>query len=281
MTIIDGKKVSAEIKDKVRMDAQNLRSQGIIPTLAVIIATDDPASKIYVNNKKKACEYCSINSLEYALPIDTTEEQLLDLIRKLNNDDGVHGILCQLPLPGHINEQKVINLISPDKDVDAFHPVNTGKIMIGNYDFMPCTPAGIMELLSAYSISVAGRNVCIIGRSNIVGKPLAMLMLGADATVTICHSKTKNLKDICLGSDIIVCATGRYKLLTEDMVNDNTIIIDVGMNRDESGRLCGDVDFENVSKKAAYITPVPGGVGPMTIAMLMRNTIKAVKIYQR
>lgn len=281
MTIIDGKKVSSEIKDHVRTEAQLLIKQGMIPTLAVIIVGDDCASKVYVNNKKKACEYCFIKSLEYSLPIDASEDELFNLINKLNNDDSVHGILCQLPLPGHINEEKVINLISPNKDVDAFHPINTGKIMIGNYDFMPCTPAGIMELLNAYSIPVSGKNVCIIGRSNIVGKPLAMLMIKADATVTICHSKTKNLSEICKRSDIIVCATGRYKLLTEDMVSDNAIIIDVGMNRDENGRLCGDVDFENVSKKAAYITPVPGGVGPMTIAMLMKNTIKAVKLYQR
>lgn len=281
MTIIDGKKVSSEIKDHVRTEAQLLIKQGMIPTLAVIIVGDDCASKVYVNNKKKACEYCFIKSLEYSLPIDASEDELFNLINKLNNDDSVHGILCQLPLPGHINEEKVINLISPNKDVDAFHPINTGKIMIGNYDFMPCTPAGIMELLNAYSISVSGKNVCIIGRSNIVGKPLAMLMIKADATVTVCHSKTKNLSEICKRSDIIVCATGRYKLLTEDMVSDNAIIIDVGMNRDENGRLCGDVDFENVSKKAAYITPVPGGVGPMTIAMLMKNTIKAVKLYQR
>lgn len=281
MTIIDGKKVSSEIKDHVRTEAQLLIKQGMIPTLAVIIVGDDCASKVYVNNKKKACEYCFIKSLEYSLPIDASEDELFNLINKLNNDDSVHGILCQLPLPGHINEEKVINLISPNKDVDAFHPINTGKIMIGNYDFMPCTPAGIMELLNAYSIPVSGKNVCIIGRSNIVGKPLAMLMIKADATVTVCHSKTKNLSEICKRSDIIVCATGRYKLLTEDMVSDNAIIIDVGMNRDENGRLCGDVDFENVSKKAAYITPVPGGVGPMTIAMLMKNTIKAVKLYQR
>lgn len=281
MTIIDGKKVSSEIKDHVRTEAQLLIKQGMIPTLAVIIVGDDCASKVYVNNKKKACEYCFIKSLEYSLPIDASEDELFNLINKLNNDDSVHGILCQLPLPGHINEEKVINLISPNKDVDAFHPINTGKIMIGNYDFMPCTPAGIMELLNAYSIPVSGKNVCIIGRSNIVGKPLAMLMIKADATVTVCHSKTKNLSEICKRSDIIVCATGRYKLLTEDMVSDNAIIIDVGMNRDENGLLCGDVDFENVSKKAAYITPVPGGVGPMTIAMLMKNTIKAVKLYQR
>lgn len=281
MTIIDGKKVSSEIKDHIRTEAQLLIKQGMIPTLAVIIVGDDCASKVYVNNKKKACEYCFIKSLEYSLPIDASEDELFNLINKLNNDDSVHGILCQLPLPGHINEEKVINLISPNKDVDAFHPINTGKIMIGNYDFMPCTPAGIMELLNAYSIPVSGKNVCIIGRSNIVGKPLAMLMIKADATVTVCHSKTKNLSEICKRSDIIVCATGRYKLLTEDMVSDNAIIIDVGMNRDENGRLCGDVDFENVSKKAAYITPVPGGVGPMTIAMLMKNTIKAVKLYQR
>lgn len=281
MTIIDGKKVSSEIKDHVRTEAQLLIKQGMIPTLAVIIVGDDCASKVYVNNKKKACEYCFIKSLEYSLPIDASEDELFNLINKLNNDDSVHGILCQLPLPGHINEEKVINLISPNKDVDAFHPINAGKIMIGNYDFMPCTPAGIMELLNAYSIPVSGKNVCIIGRSNIVGKPLAMLMIKADATVTVCHSKTKNLSEICKRSDIIVCATGRYKLLTEDMVSDNAIIIDVGMNRDENGRLCGDVDFENVSKKAAYITPVPGGVGPMTIAMLMKNTIKAVKLYQR
>ena len=218
-----------------------------------------------------------IDSFEYALPESTTEEELKELVKKLNNDDRVNGILCQLPLPKHINEDAVINTISPEKDVDAFHPQNVGHIMIGDYTFLPCTPAGIMEMLKFYNISVSGKKCVVIGRSNIVGKPMAMLLLKENGTVEICHSRTENLKEETLSADILVAAVGKTRFVTADMVKEGAVVIDVGMNRDEDGKLCGDVDFNNVEKKTSYITPVPGGVGPMTITMLLENTVRAVE----
>lgn len=278
MNIIDGKAVSAAVKDEVKEQVAALKKDGGVPCLAVVLVGDDPASKVYVRNKKRACEYCGIKSLEYILDKTASEQQLLDLIDVLNNEPTVHGILVQLPLPPHINEQNIINAISEQKDVDAFHPANVGRLMTGNPDFLPCTPAGVMEMLKKYNIETAGKDCVIIGRSNIVGKPMAMLMLSANSTVTICHSKTKNLKEKCLSADILIAAIGKPKFVTADMVKDGAVVIDVGINRTEDGKLCGDVDFDEVSKKASYITPVPGGVGPMTIATLMKNTLTAYKL---
>ncbi len=243
--------------------------------LAVIVAGNNPASRIYVNNKKKDCEYIGINSYEYALSEDVTQEEILSLIDKLNNDEKISGMIVQLPLPKHIDERAVINRIAPEKDVDAFHPENVGKIMIGNYGFLPCTPAGIMELLEEYRIETKGKNAVVIGRSNIVGKPMSMLLVNKDATVTVCHSKTQNLAEITKKADILVVAIGKAKFVTGDMVKDGAVVVDVGMDRDENGKLCGDVDFESVAPKASYITPVPGGVGPMTRAILMKNAVTA------
>lgn len=274
--LIDGKAISAAVKEQVRAEVANLAEKGIKTGLAVIIVGEDPASKIYVANKKKACEALGIVSQEYALPADTSEEELLALINELNTAPNINGILCQLPLPSHLDEKLIINSISPDKDVDAFHPHNVGRIMIGDYDFVPCTPAGIMEMLAYEGISVEGKTCVVIGRSNIVGKPMGMLLLHKNGTVTICHSKTKNLAAICRTADILVAAVGRANFVTADMVKEGAVVIDVGMNRTE-GKLCGDVDFENVKGKASAITPVPGGVGPMTIAMLMKNTLTAAK----
>lgn len=276
--IIDGKLVSQAVKDGVKEQVSLLNSKGVSVTLAVIIVGDDPASRIYVNNKKKACEATGIVSREYALPADTSLEELIALIEKLNNDSEVNGILCQLPLPEGLDEKAVIAAISPEKDVDAFNAVNTGHIMIGDYTFLPCTPAGITEMLDYYEIPVRSKHCVVIGRSNIVGKPMAMLLLKRDGTVTICHSKTENLADITRQADILVAAVGRAKFVSADMVKDGAVVIDVGMNRDADGKLCGDVDFEAVEKKASFITPVPGGVGPMTIATLMKNTVIAAKL---
>lgn len=279
MQIIDGKKVSAQVKEEVKNQVAKLKEEhGITPGLAVIIVGDDPASRVYVNNKKKACEFVGFKSEEYALPASTTQQELLDLVKMLNEKQDINGILVQLPLPKHLDDKAVIEAISPLKDVDAFHAVNVGKIMLGEYDFLPCTPAGVMEMLHAYDIPVCGKNCVVIGRSNIVGKPMAMLLLHENATVTICHSRTQKLAEICAGADILVAAVGRPKFVTADMVKDGAVVIDVGMDRDENGKLCGDVDFENVKDKCSYITPVPGGVGPMTIATLMKNTLKAAKI---
>ncbi len=278
MQIIDGKKVSAEVKAEVARETALLKAQGVTPGLAVVIVGDDPASRVYVNNKKKACELVGFMSEEYALPASTTQQELLDLVEKLNNKKEINGILVQLPLPSHLDEKQVIEAINPIKDVDAFHAVNVGKIMIGDYDFLPCTPAGVMEMFSYYNIPVEGKNCVVIGRSNIVGKPMAMLLLHENGTVTICHSRTRNLKDVCLGADILVAAVGIPKFVKADMVKQGAVVIDVGMDRDENGKLCGDVDFENVKEKTSYITPVPGGVGPMTIATLMKNTLKACKL---
>ena len=262
--IISGKEVSAKVKNEVKEKTLELKNKGIEVGLAVVIVGDDPASRVYVNNKKKACEEVGFTSYEYALPAETTEEELLALVDKLNKDDKVNGILVQLPVPKHINETAVINAISPDKDVDAFHPVNVGKIMIGDYAFLPCTPAGVMELIDSTGVDIAGKSCVVIGRSNIVGKPMSMLLLHRSGTVTICHSKTKNLKEICANADILVAAVGRPNFVTGDMVKEGAVVIDVGINRLENGKLCGDVNYEEAEKKAAFITPVPGGVGPMT-----------------
>lgn len=279
--IISGKEVSLSVKQRVAEEVKELKAQGIEPCLAVLLVGDDPASKVYVNNKKKACEFCGIRSLEYILPADASQEEVIELITKLNNDKSVNGILCQLPLPKHIDEKSVLNLIKPEKDVDAFHPENVGHIMIGDFNFLPCTPAGIMEMLKSENISLDGKHCVIIGRSNIVGKPMAMLMLKENATVTVCHSHTANLKDIVKQADVIVAAVGKAKFVTADMVKDGAVIVDVGINRGEDGKLCGDVDFDGCCEKSSYITPVPGGVGPMTIATLMQNTITAAKIQNK
>lgn len=277
MILLDGKKVSARIKEEMAARAVALREKGVKPGLAVILAGNDPASRVYVNNKKKACELCHIHSEEYTFPESVTEEELLELIDVLNKSESIHGILVQLPLPKHIDEKKIINAISEDKDVDAFTPANVGKIMIGEYDFLPCTPAGVMELIAESGIDPAGKECVIVGRSNIVGKPQAMLLLHANGTVTICHSKTQNLAQVTQRADILVAAVGKPKFITGDMIKKGAVVIDVGMNRDEEGKLCGDVDFESASLVAGAITPVPGGVGPMTIAMLMKNTIRAAE----
>lgn len=274
-TRIDGKEVSAAVRNEITEQVAKLKACGITPGLAVIIVGNDPASRVYVNNKKKGCEQTGMNSFEYALPEETTTEELITLIEKLNKDNDVHGILCQLPVPKHIDEEKVLNAISPDKDVDAFHPVNCGKVMTGDYIFAPCTPAGMIEMLNYYNIPIAGKHCVIIGRSNIVGKPMAMLMLKNNATVTVCHSRTENLAEITKQADILVAAVGRPNFVTADMVKDGAVVLDVGINRMEDGKLCGDVDFDAVCEKTSFITPVPGGVGPMTITMLLKNTLKA------
>lgn len=276
--IIDGKAVSQFVKDEVKKEVSALGEKGVTVGLAVIIVGNDPASRTYVNNKKKACEATGIISEEYALPEDTTMEELLALIRELNAKKSINGILCQLPLPKHLDEKVIIENIDPIKDVDAFHAVNTGHIMIGDYSFLPCTPAGIMEMLKYYNIEIEGKECVVIGRSNIVGKPMAMLLLQKNGTVTVCHSRTKNLKEITSRADILVAAVGKPYFVTADMVKDGAVVIDVGMDRNKEGKLCGDVDFAEVEKKASYITPVPGGVGPMTIATLMKNTVTAAKI---
>ena len=275
--ILDGKAVSQRIKDELKIEVESIKAKGVNPGLAVVIVGDNPASRVYVNSKKKACAEIGIASFEYALEESTTEEELLALVRKLNDDNTVNGILVQLPLPKHINEETIINAITPEKDVDAFHPVNVGKIMIGNFDFLPCTPAGVMELIKESNIELEGKKCVVVGRSNIVGKPQSMLLLHKNATVTICHSRTKNLAEECRQADVLVVAVGRANMITGDMVKEGAVVIDVGMNRLPDKKLCGDVDFESVSKVASYITPVPGGVGPMTIATLMKNTVTAAK----
>ncbi len=278
MTIIDGKKVSAEVKEQVRIETEALKAKGVTPGLAVILVGDDPASRVYVNNKKKACELVGFKSVEYALPATTTQGELLALVNELNERKDINGILCQLPLPKGLDDAAVIEAISPLKDVDAFHKQNVGRIMLGDYDFLPCTPAGIMEMLHSYDISVDGKRCVVIGRSNIVGKPMAMLLLHENGTVTVCHSHTKNLSEITREADVLVAAIGVAKFVKADMVKDGAVVIDVGMNRDENNKLCGDVDFDDVKDKCSFITPVPGGVGPMTIATLMKNTLKAAKL---
>ena len=277
--LIDGKATSAKIRGELAEKTIEFKKKyGYAPGLAVVIVGDDPASKIYVRNKKKACDEIGYNSFEYALPAETTEAELLSLIDKLNKDKAVHGILVQSPVPSHIDEKKIQAAILPQKDVDAFHPVNVGKIMIGDYDFVPCTPAGITELLDEYGIETCGKSCVVIGRSNIVGKPMAMLMLHKNSTVTICHSKTPDVGAVTRNADIVIAAVGKAGFLTGDMIKDGAVVIDVGMNRDAAGKLCGDADFASCEKKASYITPVPGGVGPMTITMLMKNTLKAAEL---
>ena len=276
--MIDGKAISAQIKDELKAEVARLNRRGRTVTLAVVLVGNDPASCVYVKNKKKACEYIGIRSLSYELAQDTTEEELLQLVDKLNHREDVDGILVQLPLPPHIREQMIINAISPKKDVDGFHPENVGALSIGQKGFVSCTPAGIIQLLHRCNIKAEGAECVIVGRSNIVGKPMAMLMLGENATVTVCHSKTKNLKMICRRADILICAIGKPKYFTKDYVKEGAVVIDVGMHRDENNKLCGDVDFEDVKELTSAITPVPGGVVAMTIAMLMYNCVQAVKM---
>lgn len=277
--LIDGKAISAKVKEQVREEAARLQQEkGIIPGLAVVLVGDNSASKVYVRNKEKACKEVGFHSEKYTLPEQTTQEELLKLIDELNEKKTIHGILVQLPLPDHIDEKAVIARINPNKDVDAFHVNSVGRIMLGDYDFLPCTPAGIMTLLHETGIPIQGKECVVVGRSNIVGKPMAMLMLHESATVTICHSKTQDLPQVTRRADILIVAIGRAKFITADMVKEGAVVIDVGMDRDEEGKLCGDVDFEQVKEKASYITPVPGGVGPMTIATLMENTLTAAKM---
>ena len=276
--IIDGKLVSNKLREELKIEIAEFKNNyGITPGLAVIMVGDNPASAVYVRNKHKACADVGITSYQIELPSETSEDELLSKIDELNADKNVHGILVQLPLPKHIDEEKVINRISTDKDVDAFHPINVGKIMIGNYSFLPCTPAGIMELLRHYNVDITGKKCVVVGRSNIVGKPMALLLLEKHGTVTVCHSRTRELSEITREADILVVAIGRACFLTADMVKDGAVVIDVGINRLPDGKLAGDVDFEPVAERASLITPVPGGVGPMTISMLLKNTITAAK----
>lgn len=273
--IIDGKKISQEIKDELKKQVAKLKEQGTTVSLAVIQVGNDPASSVYVRNKKLACEYIGIQSLSYELPEETSEEELVGLVQKLNEDPTVNGILVQLPVPEHINADKIIQTISPDKDVDGFHPQNVGKLVIGERGFVSCTPAGIIQLLKRSGIEIAGKHCVVIGRSNIVGKPMALLMLRENATVTVAHSKTHNLKEICQNADILIVAIGKPQFITADYVKDGAVVIDVGIHRDENNKLCGDVKYDEVAPKASAITPVPGGVGPMTIAMLMHNCLES------
>lgn len=274
--VIDGKKISQEIKDELREKAARMREQGIERTLAVVQVGADPASSVYVRNKKKACEYVGIRSLSYELPEETGEEELLGIIRELNEREDVNGILVQLPLPSHIDEERVLLAISPEKDVDGFHPVNVGNLSIGRPGYVSCTPAGVIQLLKRSGISIQGKECVVLGRSNIVGKPMAMLLLRENGTVTVCHSRTENLREITRRADILVAAVGKPRMVDETYVKDGAVVIDVGIHRDEDNKLCGDVDFESVAPKTSYITPVPGGVGPMTIAMLMANCVEGI-----
>ena len=276
---LDGKRVSAAVRAAVSQEVAALNAAGKEVSLAVIVVGEDPASRVYVNNKKKACAEVGIRSLEYALPADVSQAELLALVDKLNADPAVDGILCQLPLPKGLNADEVTLRINPDKDVDAFHPVNVGRLTLGAPVFQPCTPAGIMEILKTYDIPVAGKKCVVIGRSNIVGKPMALLLLAANATVEICHSRTQNLAAETAGADILISAVGKAGFVTADMVKEGAVVIDVGMNRDADGKLCGDVAFDEVSEKASAITPVPGGVGPMTVAMLLENTVRAARLH--
>ncbi len=274
MTLLDGKALAAKIKEEVRQEAEKLPRR---PGLAVVLVGEDPASRVYVSSKRKDCESCGFYSEEYDLLAQTPQSALLELVEGLNGREDIDGILVQLPLPGYMDEDVVIRTISPEKDVDGFHPMNAGNLLIGRESFLPCTPAGVMALLDEYHIDPAGKRAVVVGRSNIVGKPMGLLLLRRDATVTLCHSKTPNLADICREADILVSAVGRRNLVTGDMVKDGAVVVDVAMNRDEDGKLCGDVDFAAASEKAAYLTPVPGGVGPMTRAILMKNTLLAAK----
>lgn len=276
--IIDGKAISKEVRAEIAADTKRLiEKKGVTPGLAVIIVGEDPASQVYVRNKRRACEEVGFYSEAYELPESTTQAELEALVDRLNGDEKIHGILVQLPLPKHLDEEKILLKISPDKDVDAFHPYNVGRIMIGNYDFLPCTPAGVMELIHRSGVSASGKECVVVGRSNIVGKPMAMLLLHDNGTVTVCHSRTKDLAEVTRRADILIAAIGKADFFTADMVKEGAVVIDVGMNRRADGKLTGDVDFESVSRVASYITPVPGGVGPMTITMLMKNTLKAAE----
>ncbi len=276
--IIDGKAIAAKVTAQVKEEAAALvRERGLTPGLAVVLVGDNSASKVYVRNKARACKEVGFVSRKHVLPEDTSQEELLALIDALNGDSAVHGILVQLPLPGHLDEKAVIARIRPEKDVDAFHVENAGRILLGDYGFLPCTPAGILTLLKESGIAIQGKECVVVGRSNIVGKPMALMMLGENATVTVCHSRTENLAEVTRRADILIVAIGRAKFVTADMVKEGAVVIDVGMDRDEEGKLCGDVDFDTVEQKASYITPVPGGVGPMTIATLMRNTLTAAQ----
>lgn len=277
--IINGKEISQTIKDELKDEVKVLKEEGKKCCLAVIQVGNDPASSVYVNNKKKACAYIGIESAAYELPEETTEEELLALVDQLNNDPEVHGILCQLPLPKQIDEKTVLNRISPKKDVDGFHPQSVGSLVIGDFGFVSCTPAGIIELLKRSNVEIEGKHCVVVGRSNIVGKPMALLMLRENATVTICHSKTQNLKEVCKEADILIVAIGKPLFITKDYVKEGAVVIDVGIHRDENNKLCGDVDFKDVEPVCSAITPVPGGVGPMTISMLMKNCIEAMKNY--
>ena len=276
--LIDGKKISQDIKDELKAKVEKLKSEGTVCSLAVIQVGNDPASSVYVNNKMKACAYIGIESVAYELPEETTEAELLGIIEKLNNDSKINGILCQLPLPKHIDEDKVINAISPKKDVDGFHPQSVGSLVIGQPGFVSCTPAGIIELLKRSNVEIEGKHCVVIGRSNIVGKPMALLMLRENATVTVCHSRTKDIKSICKQADILIVAVGKKEFVTADFVKEGAVVIDVGIHRDENNKLKGDVLFDEVKDVASYITPVPGGVGPMTIAMLMNNCVEALSL---
>lgn len=275
--IIDGKRISQEIKDELKTKVEQLKAEGKQAALAVIQVGNDPASSVYVNNKKKACAYIGIESLSYELPEETTEQELLELVENLNQNDAVHGILVQLPVPKHIDADKIIQTISPKKDVDGFHPENVGNLVIGEKGFVSCTPAGIIQLLKRSNIEISGKHCVVIGRSNIVGKPMALLMLRENATVTIAHSRTQNLKELCKTADILIVAIGKPQFITAEYVREGAVIIDVGIHRDENNKLCGDVKFDEVEPLASAITPVPGGVGPMTIAMLMNNCVEAME----
>ena len=279
--IIDGSLIAQNIKSDLKKEIENLKLKGINPGLAVILVGEDNASKIYVKNKKRCCDELGIFSEEFYFPEDTSEKEIIDLIEKLNQDKKINGILVQLPLPSHINQKNITESILPEKDVDAFHSSTIGNLLTNHTKLLPCTPAGIIEIFNIENISLVGKHCVIIGRSNIVGKPLAFMLINEDATVTICHSKTKNLSEICKNADIIICAVGKEKFLNKNMIKKGAVIIDVGINRDENGKICGDVDFDDVKNIASAITPVPGGVGPMTIAMLMKNTITATKIQNK
>lgn len=279
--IIDGKKISESVLEGVKKDAEKLNGKGITPSLAVIMVGNNPASKTYVRNKKMACEKAEIKSEEYLLPENASEKEILNLIDKLNATKEVSGILVQLPLPSHLDSKTICERISPLKDVDAFTSKNIGDLFKGDAKFLPCTPAGILEILKHENINLAGKHCVIIGRSNIVGKPLALLLIQNDATVTVCHSKTKNLEEICKLADIVICAVGKEKFLKKEMVKPGAVVIDVGINRDKNGKLCGDADFENLEPICSKITPVPGGVGPMTVAMLVKNAAKAAEIQNK
>ena len=276
--IIDGKALAQSIKENIAREVTALKEKGVTPGLAVILVGDDPASKVYVNNKKKACAQVGIYSEEYLLPADTDEKTLLELIAKLNADKNISGVLLQAPIPSRLDYRKISETISPAKDVDAFHPYNVGKIMIGDFDFVPCTPAGVIELIKSTGTDIAGKNCVVIGRSNIVGKPQAMLLLKENGTVTVCHSKTKDIAAFTRNADILVVAVGKAGFVNGDMIKPGAVVIDVGMNRNAEGKLCGDVDFASAESVAAYITPVPGGVGTMTVTMLLKNTVKAAKL---